>query len=210
MKAEAQSSFSEEVAAEVAADKERIESVSEAAKTAGLRVLPQVLWSGPAKRRLARLASLLSLYAIGPSLSYTYSYCLLFVNLESERIFIPFFPLRLKAAIQPYVARLLLPASSAAVVKPQVAARALASSRFRLSKFGPYCPVAMKEEGEYIGDPAANRCPAHPVLYRQHVYCCSSAKAARSFVGNPTFYLRQDPAPPSRFPSALIVGPPLR
>ena len=117
---------------------------------------------------------------------------------------------RLRRLVEPLLTRQVLLANSTALAPPKAIVRGLSRGRYRLSKFGPYCPVVLKEQSRSVADRATGGMPQFPVLYRRHVYCLSSAEAARRFAANPTYFIQQMPAPPARAPSAIIIGGPMR
>ena len=55
-----------------------------------------------------------------------------------------------------------------------------------LSRFGPYCPVAL-----LAPDKKRIKSTEYPVIYKSHVYLCGSEEAQIAFSNSPVTYLRQ-------------------
>jgi adenylate kinase family enzyme len=108
---------------------------------------------------------------------------------------------RLEGVIAPVLTGAVSVVTTAASVAPSVVSSLLQSGSRRLSKFGPYCPVALKESGDLVAN------TEHPVVYRNHVYMLSSSAAAAKFAANPAVYVSQAAPPPKIPPSCAIVGP---
>ena len=73
-----------------------------------------------------------------------------------------------------------------------------------LSRFGPYCPVALSAP-----DKKRIKSTEYPVIYKSHVYLCGSEEAQVAFSKHPVAYLRQ-PTPylMDKGLSCAIVGGP--
>ena len=94
--------------------------------------------------------------------------------------------------------------SSARSMETSEAKRLLFAGYNRLSRFGPYCPVA------HLQSNGSKRVHSdeYPVMYRELVYLCGSEAARGTFCAEPNKFLRQTTPLPSVTLSCAVVGGP--
>ena len=71
-----------------------------------------------------------------------------------------------------------------------------------------YCCALQIRNGHLFPPAATKLIDLFPVIYRQHIYLCSTAEAREEFISRPEYFVRQQP-PRLTLPVRLaVIGPP--
>ncbi|KAJ3282849.1 adenylate kinase [Borealophlyctis nickersoniae] len=111
----------------------------------------------------------------------------------------------LRKALKPYLENRKSLFSSAMTVKPKEAEKQLQTGVKYYSRFGQYCPVAVKKTSCVTKTTCLGRVP---VVYRDHIYFLQNKTNRDEFLQNTLEYVNQPSLPPTLPPTLFVLGRP--